>query len=67
MSISVASGPSPDTLVSPIEGLLEQTGNRAAYLGMKYKDYLELQQSNVLDGKSCLDRVKITRAPHGLI
>ncbi|KAJ6683579.1 hypothetical protein OIU85_007283 [Salix viminalis] len=31
-----------------------------SYIGMKYEDYLELQQSNKLDGKSCLDRVRIS-------
>lgn len=59
MSIAITNGPSPDTVVSPTEGLLKLRGDGAAYMGMKYMEYLELQQRSVLDGKSCLDRVKI--------
>uniref|UniRef100_A0A6N2LNG8 Uncharacterized protein n=1 Tax=Salix viminalis TaxID=40686 RepID=A0A6N2LNG8_SALVM len=46
--------PAPELLVS------SEGDEPAAYIGMKYKDYLELQQSNKLDGKSCLDRVRIS-------
>uniref|UniRef100_A0A6N2M172 Uncharacterized protein n=1 Tax=Salix viminalis TaxID=40686 RepID=A0A6N2M172_SALVM len=62
MSIAMAHGPSLDSVVSPApELLVSNKGNEtAAYMGMKYKDYLELQQSNKLDGKSCLDRVRIS-------
>ncbi|KAB5516034.1 hypothetical protein DKX38_026682 [Salix brachista] len=62
MSIAMAHGPSLDSVVSPApELLVSSKGNElAAYIGMKYKDYLELQQSNKLDGKSCLDRVRIS-------
>lgn len=61
ISIAMAHGPSLDSIVSPAPELLGSSkGNEpAAYAGMKYKDYLELQQSNKLDGKSCLDRVRI--------
>ncbi|OWM87734.1 protein DMR6-LIKE OXYGENASE 2-like [Punica granatum] len=59
MSISVSNGPSPETIVSPVQELLENGSCPAAYIGMKYKDYLELQQSNKLDGNSCLNRVRI--------
>ena len=61
ISIAMAHGPSLDSVVSPApELLVSSKGNEpAAYAGMKYKDYLELQQSNKLDGKSCLDRVRI--------
>lgn len=59
MSIAVSNGPSPDTVVMPAEQLVDGENNRAMYIGMKYKDYLELQQSSVLDGKAGLDRVKI--------
>ncbi|KAF8032087.1 hypothetical protein BT93_D1104 [Corymbia citriodora subsp. variegata] len=59
MSIVVSNGPSPDTVVTPAEQLVDGENNRAVYTGMKYKDFLELQQSSVLDGKSGLDRVKI--------
>ncbi|KAI6678351.1 hypothetical protein NL676_039147 [Syzygium grande] len=54
MSIPQSIGPWPDTVVAPAELLVDGENNRALYIAMKYKDYLELQQSNVLDGKSCL-------------
>ena len=62
MSIAMAHGPSLDSVVSPSPELLvsSEGDEPAAYIGMKYKDYLELQQSNKLDGKSCLDRVRIS-------
>ncbi|CAK7355116.1 unnamed protein product [Dovyalis caffra] len=62
ISIAMAHGPSLDSVVSPApELLVSSEGNAAAaFVGMKYKDYLELQQSNKLDGKSCLDRVRIS-------
>ncbi|KAI3417894.1 Fe2OG dioxygenase domain-containing protein, partial [Psidium guajava] len=59
MSIPQSIGPSPDTVVTLVEQLVDGENNRAMYTAMKYKDYLELQQSNPLDGKSCLDRVRI--------
>ncbi|XP_030464946.2 2-oxoglutarate-dependent dioxygenase 19-like [Syzygium oleosum] len=59
MSIPQSIGPSPNTVVAPAELLVDGENNRALYIAMKYKDYLELQQSNVLDGKSCLKWVKI--------
>ncbi|KAB5516020.1 hypothetical protein DKX38_026668 [Salix brachista] len=62
ISIAMAHGPSLDSVVSPAPELLASSkgDEPAAYIGMKYKDYLELQQSNKLDGKSCLDRVRIS-------
>uniref|UniRef100_A0A6N2LR36 Fe2OG dioxygenase domain-containing protein n=1 Tax=Salix viminalis TaxID=40686 RepID=A0A6N2LR36_SALVM len=62
MSIAMAHGPSLDSVVSPAPELLvsSEGDEPAAYIGMKYKDYLELQQSNKLDGKSCLNRVRIS-------
>ena len=62
ISIAMVHGPSLDLVVSPApELLVSSKGNEpASYIGMKYKDYLELQQSNKLDGKSCLDRVRIS-------
>ncbi|KAG5226636.1 2-oxoglutarate/Fe(II)-dependent dioxygenase [Salix suchowensis] len=62
MSIAMAHGPSLGSVVSPAPELLvsSEGDEPAAYIGMKYKDYLELQQSNKLDGKSCLDRVRIS-------
>ncbi|KAF8406065.1 hypothetical protein HHK36_008145 [Tetracentron sinense] len=59
ISLALAHGPSLDTVVSPAQELVDRENHRPAYRGMKYKDYLELQQSNQLDGKSCLDRVRV--------
>ncbi|KAJ7968275.1 putative 2-oxoglutarate and Fe(II)-dependent oxygenase superfamily protein [Quillaja saponaria] len=59
ISIAVANGPSGDTFVVPAAELVKKESNPAAYVGMKYKEYLGLQQSNQLDGKSALDRVRI--------
>lgn len=59
ISIAMANGPCLDAMVRPASKLLENDGTVPKYTAMKYRDYLELQQSNKLDGKSCLDRVKI--------
>ncbi|KAL3515504.1 hypothetical protein ACH5RR_022406 [Cinchona calisaya] len=62
ISIAVTNGPSLDTNVGPASPLLtDDHGNEipALYTPMTYREYLELQQVNKLDGKSCLDRVKI--------
>ncbi|XP_059313786.1 2-oxoglutarate-dependent dioxygenase 19-like isoform X2 [Lycium ferocissimum] len=57
ISIVTTHGPSLETVVSPASPLVDK--DPAAYIPMKYRDYLELQQSNILDGKSSLERVKI--------
>ncbi|XP_021624634.1 2-oxoglutarate-dependent dioxygenase 19 [Manihot esculenta] len=59
ISIAIAHGPSLDTVVSPAPELLESEKKAAAYTGIKYKDYLQLQQSSNLDGKCNLDRIRI--------
>lgn len=59
ISIAMAHGPSQEAIVSPAAELLDDEINPPAYVGMKYMLYLQLQQSNPLDGKSGLDRVKI--------
>ncbi|GMN58968.1 hypothetical protein TIFTF001_028068 [Ficus carica] len=56
MSLAIANGPSLETVVGPASQLVES--HPPAYIGMKYKDYLELQQSSNLNGKSMLDRVR---------
>ncbi|GKV35437.1 hypothetical protein SLEP1_g43700 [Rubroshorea leprosula] len=60
ISLAVANGPSLDTVVRPAEELVDDGDNQPAYVGMKYREYLQLQQSNQLDGKSCLDRVMVS-------
>nr|XP_043623313.1 2-oxoglutarate-dependent dioxygenase 19-like [Erigeron canadensis] len=59
MSVVLANGPSLDAYVSPAYSLLDEEMCPAAYVPMKYKDYLEMQQGNHLVGKTCLDRVRI--------
>ncbi|KAL9675065.1 hypothetical protein QQ045_003265 [Rhodiola kirilowii] len=63
ISIAMAHGPSLNAIVRPAAELLDDETNPAAYIGMRYKDYLQQQQSNPLDGKSGLDRVKIGVRP----
>lgn len=66
ISVGTAHGPSLDTIVSPVEELVNWEADDRdcdrdllAYRGIKYREYMELQQSNQLNGKSCLDRVRI--------
>ncbi|XP_057967722.1 2-oxoglutarate-dependent dioxygenase 19-like [Malania oleifera] len=59
ISVALAHGPSLDAIVSPAQQLTDGESNPPAYIPMKYKDYLELQQSNQLNHKSCLDRVRV--------
>ncbi|KAF6166823.1 hypothetical protein GIB67_005699 [Kingdonia uniflora] len=58
ISLAVTHGPSLETVVTPASELIDNE-SPAAYRGMKYKDYLELQQSNNLHDKSCLDRIRV--------
>lgn len=62
ISLATPTGPSLDTVVTPAAKLLDNANDRPAYIGMKYKDYLEAQQSNMLDGKSILDRVRVSNS-----
>ncbi|GAV79710.1 2OG-FeII_Oxy domain-containing protein/DIOX_N domain-containing protein [Cephalotus follicularis] len=59
ISLAIGHGPSLDTIVSPAPELVNIKNHPPAYLGMKYREYVELQQSGQLDGKSCLDRVRV--------
>lgn len=59
ISVAVAHGPSLEAIVSPASPLVQRENNPAAYVPMKYKDYMELQQSNQLHQKSILEQVKI--------
>ncbi|BBH09203.1 2-oxoglutarate and Fe(II)-dependent oxygenase superfamily protein [Prunus dulcis] len=58
ISLATPTGPSLETVVTPAPELINNENRKPAYIGMKYKDYLELQQSSMLDGKSILDRVR---------
>ncbi|KAH7518646.1 hypothetical protein FEM48_Zijuj09G0193100 [Ziziphus jujuba var. spinosa] len=59
ISVTSQIGPSLDTIVNPAPKLVDNEINPPAYGRIKYKDYLELQQSSNLYGKSCLDGVRI--------
>ncbi|XP_031285646.1 protein DMR6-LIKE OXYGENASE 2-like isoform X1 [Pistacia vera] len=59
ISLAMAHGPSLDAIVSPAQELMDRENQVPGYVGIKYKKYLELQQSNQLDNKSCLDRARI--------
>lgn len=59
VSIGTAHGPPLDAVISPAPELVTD-GVGQAYLGIKYKNYLELQQSNTLSGKSCLDHLRLS-------
>ena len=58
ISIAMPLGPALDAVVSPASKLLEDGSNPPAYKAMRYKEYLEFQQSSKLDGKSCLERIR---------
>ncbi|KAG5589029.1 hypothetical protein H5410_039543 [Solanum commersonii] len=59
ISVAVAHGPSSlEAIVSPASPLVQSETN---YIPMKYKDYMEMQQSNQLHQKSILEQVKIQR------
>ncbi|GAB2225253.1 hypothetical protein Droror1_Dr00006044 [Drosera rotundifolia] len=56
MSVGIGFAPSLDTVAAPAEELAHPA---AAYKPIKFQDYLESQQKNKLQGKSCLDAVRI--------
>lgn len=58
ISIGAAHGPALDTIVDPAPDLLTQS-HPPAYRAIKYEDYLLLQQTNPLDKKTCLDRIRV--------
>jgi isopenicillin N synthase-like dioxygenase len=62
MSIAAFFTPSLDTVVSPAPELLHRETNAPAFNGIKYQEYMQLQLINQLDGKTCLDRVRILPA-----
>ncbi|KAJ9146485.1 hypothetical protein P3X46_028744 [Hevea brasiliensis] len=57
ISIGTAHGPPLETIVSPAPELANLPP--PAYRGIKFREYVELQQSSQLIGKSCLDRIRI--------
>lgn len=61
ISVAVAHGPSLEAIVSPASQLVQSESNPPAYVPIKYKDYMEMQQSNQLHQKSILEQVKIKK------
>ncbi|CAL5417850.1 unnamed protein product [Camellia sinensis] len=59
ISIATSHGPPLDKVVSPAQELVDTDFHPIAYHGITYRGYLELQQSNELNGKSCLDRIRV--------
>ncbi|OMO61712.1 Oxoglutarate/iron-dependent dioxygenase [Corchorus capsularis] len=59
ISIAIPHGPAIDAVVSPASKLIDPVSNPPIYRAVKYKEYLELNQSNTLDGKSCLEHIRI--------
>ncbi|XP_052206266.1 2-oxoglutarate-dependent dioxygenase 19-like [Diospyros lotus] len=59
MSIAVAHGPSLDTEVSPSPELMEKEGRPAVFKPMKYKEYMELQQTKPTPGVPCSELIRI--------
>ncbi|KAI9200242.1 hypothetical protein LWI28_004819 [Acer negundo] len=59
VSIATAHGPPLQKVVVPAPELVHSENRPPAYRGIKYKEYMELQQSRPLDGKSCLTHVRI--------
>ncbi|KAF4368379.1 hypothetical protein F8388_019096 [Cannabis sativa] len=59
ISLAIANGPALETVVNPVPKLVEShDSHSSAFAGMKYKDYVQLQQSNNLCDKSILDRIR---------
>ncbi|KAK7372991.1 hypothetical protein VNO80_06384 [Phaseolus coccineus] len=58
ISVGTAHGPNLDTIVGPAPELVGDD-NPALYRAIKYRDYILLQQSNELDTKTCLERIRI--------
>ncbi|KAJ3706371.1 hypothetical protein LUZ61_010076 [Rhynchospora tenuis] len=59
MSVATTIGPSLDAIVGPIADLLN-TDYPAVFRAMKYRDYLEQQQSNSLVEKGALNLVRLS-------
>ena len=55
----MTNGPSLDKIVNSAPELVNNGINQPAYYGITYKEYLQCQQSNSLDGKGNLDLLHI--------
>ncbi|CAN4107931.1 unnamed protein product [Withania somnifera] len=64
ISIGIASCPAMNAIVSPAASPLIQSETfPPRYLPKKYSEYVEMQQTSPLQGKSCLDKIKINSPP----
>ncbi|XP_020687445.1 protein DMR6-LIKE OXYGENASE 2-like [Dendrobium catenatum] len=59
ISVVTVIGPSLDAVVVPAPILVESQKHPAAFRGIKYRDFMEHQQSNKLTGKSVLDLLRL--------
>lgn len=60
ISIGIANSPAMNVTVRPAASpLIQNERFPPLYFPTKYSEYVEMQQTNPLDGKSCLDRIKI--------
>nr|XP_009770093.1 PREDICTED: probable 2-oxoglutarate/Fe(II)-dependent dioxygenase isoform X2 [Nicotiana sylvestris] len=65
ISIGIANSPAMNVTVRPAASpLIQNERFPPLYFPTKYSEYVEMQQTHPLDGKSCLDRIKINSPPH---
>ncbi|CAO2169431.1 unnamed protein product [Urochloa humidicola] len=63
MSMVSMISPCLDTVVEPIPKLVAPDGQGLKYRGVRYRDYMEHQQSNKLNGKAALDIARCAAGP----
>ncbi|PHT98629.1 hypothetical protein BC332_32420 [Capsicum chinense] len=64
ISIGIANCPAMNATVSPADSpLIQNERLPPLYLPKEYSEYVEMQQTKPLDGKSCLDQIKINSPP----
>lgn len=60
ISLAVPHGPPLPKVVVPAPKLVDDDGGWAKYRGLKYEDYLQIQQNSQLKGKSMLEVIRIS-------
>lgn len=64
ISIGIANCPAMNATVAPADSpLIQNERLPPLYIPKKYSEYVEMQQTNPLDGKSCLEKIKINPLP----
>ncbi|CAL5001597.1 unnamed protein product [Urochloa decumbens] len=61
MSMVSMISPCLDTVVEPVPELVAPDGQGLEFRGVRYRDYMEHQQSNKLNGKAALDIARVQR------